>query len=416
MIVTLNTRSLRSLDDVRAFLGGAAPVGFLAPAGGERRRWLADTLAQFRYTSLARRDRGAVLALVRKVTGFSRAQVTRLVAQWLATRCLEDRRGPPPQAFCRRYTDGDVARLVEVDQLHGQLSGPATRKLFERAFHVYGDTAFERLANISVAHLYNLRATVGYRRQRGRYEPTKPTSIPIGERRRPQPDGAPGFLRVDSVHQGDFDGVKGIYIINLVDAVTQFEMVYAVERINENFLIPVLEHALAAFPFHIRSFHTDNGSEYVNQKVAHLLKRLHIEFTKCRPRRSNDNALVESKNASVVRKHLGYAHIPGRHASAVNAFTRDILSPYLNFHRPCFFPEISIDIKGRQRRRYRYESMDTPFHKLRSLPNAQTFLRPDISLQQLDQIAMAMTDNQAAQLLTSERQKLFAMIQKHRAA
>jgi transposase InsO family protein len=416
MIVTLNTGFLLSLDDVRAFLDGAVPVGFVAPAGDDRRRWVADTLVQFHYFALPRRDKGVVLALMRKVAGFSRAQLTRLVTQWLTTRRLDDRRGPPLQPFRRRYTDADVARLVEVDQLHGQLSGPATKKIAERAFRVFGDAAFENLAGISVAHLYNLRASAGYRRQRGRFEPTKSTSIPIGERRRPQPDGEPGYLRVDSVHQGDFDGIKGIYIINLVDAVTQFEAVYAVERISETFLVPVLEHAISAFPFHIRGFHTDNGSEYINYRVADLLKKLHIEFTKCRPRRSNDNALVESKNASVVRKHLGYSHIPSRHATAVSAFTRDILSPYLNFHRPCFFPEITVDAKGRQRRRYRYESMDTPYQKLKSLPNAGTFLRPDTSFQQLDQTALAMTDNQAARRLNSERQKLFSMIHKQKAA
>lgn len=416
MIVTLNTHLLLSLDDVRAFLDGSVPVGFSAPAGDDRRHWLVGTLRQFHYVALGRTEKGVVLAFVRKVTGFSRAQLTRLIAQWLATRRLDDRRGPPVQPFHRRFTATDVTRLVEIDQLHGQLSGPATKKLAERAFRVFGDAAFENLAGISVAHLYNLRSSAGYRRQRGRIEPTRPTSIAIGERRRPQPNGTPGYLRVDSVHQGDFDGVKGIYIINLVDAVTQFEAVYAIERISETFLVPVLEHALQTFPFVILGFHSDNGSEYINHRVAELLRKLQIEFTKCRPRRSNDNALVESKNASVVRKHLGYSHIPSRFADAVNRFTRDVLTPYLNFHRPCFFPEIILDDKGRQRRLYRYDSMDTPYQKLKSLPEADTFLMPGISFANLDQIALDMTDNQAAQRLNSERKKLFAMINKKQAA
>jgi len=75
--------------------------------------------------------------------------------------------------------------------------------------------------------------------------------------------------------------------------------------------------------------------------------------TKPRARQSNDNALVESKNGSVVR--LGYAPIPERFATQVNAFTQRVLSPYLNFHRPCFFPTEAIDAKGRIRKRYRYE-------------------------------------------------------------
>ncbi len=142
--------------------------------------------------------------------------------------------GPPAQPFARRYTEADVRALVTLDRLHGKLSGPATRKLAERAFHVFDDSAYERLATISVGQLYNLRASAGYRRQRGHYEPTR-SRIAIGERRRPQPNGQPGYLRADFVHRGDLDSVKGLYVINLVDAVTPFEVVVAVERIGEDF-------------------------------------------------------------------------------------------------------------------------------------------------------------------------------------
>jgi len=172
----------------------------------------------------------------------------------------------------------------------------------------------------------------------------------------------------------------------------------------------VLETALQTFPFAIRGFHSDNGSEYVNHRVARLLDKLNIEFTKCRARRSNDNALVESKNASVVRKHLGYCHIPGRFADRVNAFTTSVLTPYLNFHRPCFFPEVILDDRGRQRRRYRYEAMNTPYEKLKSLPRAEQNLKPGITFDQLDAIAHAMTDSQAAERLNHERKALFTKI------
>ena len=134
---------------------------------------------------------------------------------------------------------------------------------------------------------------------------TRAVQVRIGERRRPRPEGRPGFLRVDSVHQGDLDGVKGLYHINLVDEVTQFQFVGSVERISEHFLLPVLAALFEAFPFVILGFHSDNGSEYINARVAALLAKLHAEFTKSRSRRTNDNALAESKNGSVVRKHLG---------------------------------------------------------------------------------------------------------------
>ncbi|MDA3915321.1 hypothetical protein [Oleiagrimonas sp.] len=256
--MTLHTQSLTSLDEVRAFLDGNATVTFTAPEAEERYRWLEATLRQFRYEALKRADKGLLQTYLRKVTGYSRAQLTRLIGQWRHARRITDRRGPPVQPFARRYTAADINALVTLDRLHQQLSEPATKKLAERAATMFGDPAYARLAKISVAHLYNLRASAGYQRQRGHHEPTRPRNVPIGERRRPQPDGQPGYLRVDSVHQGDWDGIKGLYVINLVDAVTQFEVVVAVERISEHFLIPALQQALEAFPFVVRGFHSDN--------------------------------------------------------------------------------------------------------------------------------------------------------------
>ena len=245
----------------------------------------------------------------------------------------------------------------------------------------------------------------------GSVEKTHPVKIAIGERRKPQPSGRPGFLRVDSVHQGDLDGLKGLYHINLVDEITQFPFVGSLERISEYFLLPLLEALLEAFPFTLLGFHADNGSEYINHHVAKLLKKLCIqEFTKSRSRQSNDNALVESKNGSVVRKHLGYTPIPGRFATQVNAFTQSVLSPYLNFHRPCFFPTEAVDAKGRIRKRYRYEDMMTPYDKLKSLPNATQHLKPGVTFRQLDAIAFAISDNEAAQSLNEARVRLFRSI------
>lgn len=407
MIVTLDTHRLTCIADMQAFLDGSDTVHFQAPDAAARRRWLAELLSRFHYLSLSRADKGTFRRFACKLGGYSRAQLTRLIAQWQASGELVDRRGPPLKPFAKRYTDTDVAALVELDRLHQQLSGPATRKLAERAFRVFGDRRYERLATISIGHLYNLRASAGYRRQRGHFQHTHPTRVPIGERRRPDPQGQPGYLRVDSVHQGDFEGIKGVYLINLVDAVTQYEVVGAVPRISENHLLPLLEQAMTTFPFTLRGFHSDNGSEYINYRVAAMLKKLHVEFTKSRPRHSNDNGLAESKNASVVRKHLGYVHIPAHHASRVDTFTQQHLTPYINFHRPCFFPTTVTDAKGKQRKRYPYDDMMTPYEKLKSLDNASGYLKPGVTFDALDKAAHALTDSQCADQLNRARKKLF---------
>ncbi len=141
-----------------------------------------------------------------------------------------------------------------------------------------------------------------------------------------------------------------------------------------------------------------------------MLEKLLVEFTKSRPRHSNDNALAESKNGAVVRKHLGYAHIPQHCASLVNAFCADFLNPYVNFHRPCFFPETITDAKGKERKCYRYEEMKTPYEKLKSLDKASQYLKPGITFKQLDVQAAKMSDNDAALALNNARKKLFQAI------
>ncbi|HLQ85352.1 MAG TPA: hypothetical protein VK110_04295 [Salinisphaeraceae bacterium] len=100
----------------------------------------------------------------------------------------------------------------------------------------------------------------------------------------------------------------------------------------------LLEDLINAFSFKIQGQHADNGSEYINYQVAEMLNKLRVtEFTKSRAQQSTGNALVESKNAAVVRKHLGYGHIPAHCARALNDFNQNVLSLYLNFHRPCLF-------------------------------------------------------------------------------
>jgi len=212
------------------------------------------------------------------------------------------------------------------------------------------------------------------------------------------------------VHQGDQDKLKGVYHTNAVDEVTQFEMVCSVERISERYLVPALILLLKDYPFTLLGFHSDNGSEYVNYTVAKLLDKLRVEFTKSRSRQSNDNALAESKNASVIRKQFGYEHIAQRWAPLLNDFHRQHLNPYLNYHRPCFFPETRTDAKGKERKIYPYENLMTPYEKLKSLPQAEQYLKPGVSFATLDQVAGKISDNQAADQLQKARQKLFKTI------
>ena len=411
MVIDMNDVKLVTLEQLRGFLAGTSDVGLLPTTDAATRYgFIKSVLKRFKYPLQGKGPRGLIRRYLLRVTGYSRPQLTRLIAQYLKSGRLVQRYTATTTSYSRKFTPADIVLLAELDSLHGTLSGPATRVLLHRAWHRFGQTAYARLATISVSHLYNLRAKPLYQQQRVHYTKTQTRPSRIGIRRAPAPAGRPGFIRIDTVHQGDHDGIKGLYHINAVDIITQWQLVATCERISEAYLLPVIGELLAGFPFVVEGFHSDGGGEYVNHDVATLLDKLRIEFTRSRPRHSNDNALVESKNGSVIRKQFGYAHINQRFASDMNGFCRTFLNPYVNFHRPCYFATDQVDAKGKIRKRYPHALIMTPFDKLKTLPPTLINLRPGITWQSLERQANQMTDNQAAKALTDARSKLFQSI------
>jgi transposase InsO family protein len=396
-----------SLEQIRAFLAGSGDVRFRGRNRADVYGWIERTLVRLEYAGLRRNGKGLVRRYVARMTGLSRAQITRLIAGYVKTGHVK----PAPyqrRRFPSRYTRADVDLLAYVDRSHGNLSGPATRRILQREYSEYGQAVFGRLSRISAAQIYRFRNTEAYRQKNGSYQPTRPVAIPIGERRKPRPEGRPGYLRIDTVHQGDRDGHKGLYHINAVDEVTQWQIVSATPQISEYWLIPVLQQILAQFPFTIRGFHSDNGSEFINYTVARLLEKLLIEQTKSRARRSGDNLLVESKNGAVIRRHIGFGHIAAQHAEAGGRFHGQYLNPYLNFHRPCAIPEIVEQSHGRRRRVYRRWA--TPFEILRQTPGGESCLRPGVTMPELERFAALQSDTEAALAMQRAKRELLARV------
>jgi hypothetical protein len=410
MKAIMNIENLTTIEELERFIQGNQTVAFTVLGDkNQRYQFIQKTLIKFRYITLKKPDKGIVNQYLKKVTGYSRQQLTRLIKQYKVVGRI-NWQPCRTNGFSTIYSAKDIKLLAEMDARHDDICGHATKKLLERAYNMFEQSQYQTLATLSVSHLYNLRHSQGYQKQRRHFTKTQSRQVPIGERRKPQPNGEPGYIRIDTVHQGDLDKQKGVYHINAVDEVTQFEVVCSVERISERYLIPVLTQMMAAFPFIIKGFHSDNGSEYINKHVCKLLTKLEIELTKSRSRHSNDNALAESKNASIVRKQFGYTHIPQKWAPLINTFNLKYLYPYINYHRPCFFPEVTTDDKGKQRKSYPYKSMMTPYEKLKSLPHAKTYLKADFHFEILDEQAMEMTDNACAKLLQKERNELFNQI------
>jgi hypothetical protein len=407
MTIGMNDDHVVSIAQLREFVKLSNSATFSSKDKKEAYEWIGRTLSKFRYTRLCKKEKGVVKKYLIMMTGYGETQIDRLIHRkktW--GRVVPKKRTQP--TFKRIYTGEDVAALAEVDNAEGRRTGGAVKKTLSDMFHVYDDQTYERLSRISISHIYNLRGTRQYETKSLTYTKTSPTSVDIGIRKKPQPHGQPGFLRVDSVHQGDRDREKGVYHINLVDEVTQDEIVCTVEGISELFLSPVLEEALATFPFVILGFHSDNGSEYINKRVAELLSKLFVAQTKSRSRRTNDNALVEGKNAAVVRKHFGFAHIPKKHAKLMNKFNRDYLNPYLFLHRQCAFADEIVDAKGKIKKVY--TTYLTPCEKLLSIPNVENYLKPGVTKESLRAQALEKTHLVAAQEMQAAKQTLFAQI------
>lgn len=289
----------------------------------ETYEWIGRTLGRFHYYSESKKNRGIIKKYIILMTGYSEGQTDKLIAMKKKYGRVFVRERTQ-HTFPKKYAASDVALLADTTSLLNHPNGKAVKQMMKDMYHLYGDHRFELLQQISVSHFYNLRRTNIFQSRMLNYTKTRPVKVNIGIRKKPFPFGKPGYLRVDSVHQGDLDKEKGVYHINLVDEVTQWEIVGCVEGISEYFLAPLLEDLLTLFPFKILGFHSDNGSEYINRVVAKLLNKLSVEQTKSRARKTNDNALVESKNGAIVRKHMGYHHIPKNMRGRSMSFTVSI--------------------------------------------------------------------------------------------
>jgi hypothetical protein len=400
----MDDTNLTSIEQISSFLASAKNCTFSFENKVEKKKWIQNVLLKLHYRRLLKKDKGCVRRYIKKITGYSKTQSDRLIQKHFKGTLLQPSYHTC-HSFKKTYIDSDILLLAQTDKVHKRPCGQSLKEIFRREYHIFHHADYKRLSHISVSHIYNLRKTFIYKNNTTFFDVTRPSSSNIGQRKKPYPDGKPGYIRIDSVHQGDLDGEKGVYHINTVDEVAQWEIVICVPAITWEYMKPAFESIIRQYPFMILAFHADNGSEYINHQVADMLNQLNVQLTKSRARRSNDNALVESKNGSVIRKHMGYAHIPKINYYRINQFHEECFNIYLNFHRPCLFATITVDAKGKQKKKYK-ECM-TPYEKFKSLDNPEQYLKEGITIEYLDSIAYAVSDNEFAEVMMKEKQELF---------
>jgi len=407
MNITMTDSRLSNSNQLETFLGGTKEIVFSSlNSKKEKYNWIREILVRFNFRSLKKKERGVVRKYLKKISGYSDAQLTRLIKQYFKGKLIW--RTYNRNIFPTKYTPHDIVLLNLTDNVHSCLNGWSTKKILIREYKEFKKQDYENIKDISVAHIYNLRRTSQYKSHALTFTKTQAVQRNIGERRKPAPNGQPGYLRVDTVHQGDLNGKKGVYHINSIDEVTQWQIVTSVEQISESYLEPILLIILNQYPFRIFEFHADNGSEYINKIVAKLLNKLLIKLTKSRSRHCNDNAQVECKNGAVVRKHMGYFYISQKSAPEINDFYMKYFNPYLNFHRPSRFASLKTDKRGKQKKTYNL--YQTPYEAFKGITGAGNFLKSGISSQKLDTISKEYSDNEFAAIMEKEKQKLFRKI------
>ena len=283
MNIIMKNVQIHTVPSMQKFIVGNESINCVLGSREERYTCIRDALIQTKYTTLKRSEKSIVKSYLAKVTGYEARQLKRLIRKW-KQKGLNYMKRKVAGASVRIYTAEGVGLLIKTDILHKTQNGLTTKSILKREVSMFGHTEYHTIANISVSHIYNIRKNnQQYRSSEAiKYSKTNPVKTNIGERRKPLPYGKPGFIRVDSVHQGDLDKEKGVYHINLVDEVTQWELVGCVPQITDEYMEPLLRTLLEAFPFFIINFHSDNGGEYVNHTVAAILERLRIKQTKSR--------------------------------------------------------------------------------------------------------------------------------------
>ena len=400
MQITMDDSRITSIAQLKDFLNGSQRVVVSLENASieEKYHFIEKTIKQFSYRNLSKKEKKIVVLYLRKVTGYRKAQLYKLIQRaekGILKRALYTRK----HAY-RIYTTSDIKLLEKTDEVHLRLSEDATREILRREHEVFHNQNYQTISRISHSHISNLRHSPNYRSFWINH--TKARQIPIGITRPPENFGRPGSIRIDSVSQ------KDVYHINSIDEITQWEVVFCVPQLSESCMLPALWEIFEQYPFDIFNFHSDRGKETINYLVSDLLQRLLIKQTKSRSYHSGDNALVETKNGSVIRKNMGWEHINQKFCDPINDYYRNFFNLYLNFHRPCAFPTIITDEKGKRRKEYNQYMV--PYEKLKSLPLAGKYLKPGITFENLDTIAYSHSDNEFATIMREEERKLFQKI------
>jgi hypothetical protein len=322
-----------------------------------------------RYSQADRTERGRILDEFTAFTGFHRKHAMRLLRGGQPNR----RSGPRPGR--RVYDDATREALIVIWETSDRICGKRLRPLVPVLVEAMERHGHLRLApEVRISLLAMSAATIDrslrdVRRHAGRSSRRKtPPSAAI---RRSVPvrtfDGwdnpPPGFVEADLVaHSGPV--AKGSFVQTLVltDIATGWTECAPLLVREQRLLTEVLSEMRKLLPFALLGLDTDNDSVFMNETVRDYCLTAGVEFTRCRPYRKNDQAWVEQKNGSVVRRAVGYRRFEGLEAAAVLARLYGAMRLFVNFFQPSF--KLAAKARDGAKVTKRYHPPATPCERL----------------------------------------------------
>lgn len=353
---------------------------------------------QVRYLTASKRGRGRLLDEVVEVTGSHRRHAVRLLrhgrfpdaalaaVQGVAPAGAGGRRpqrsggsGRPP-GRPRVYSSVVVGALRTAAEASNWLCGTRLAPFVEELVPALEAEGELRLTPADRAQLLAMSArTIDRRLRRFRLQrdprnwhglgTTKPGSllkdqVPV-QTHTPWEDQRPGFVEIDLVaHCGTT--TEGFYLNTLVgtDVATGWTECVGVWGKSQRAVCAALEALRRRLPVRLLGLDSDNGSEFLNNHLVRFCTQERLTFTRSRPYWKNDQAQVEQKNWSVVRKLVGYGRYASEAALAQLTRTYDLLRIWPNFWQPSLKRVAKERDEATGKTRKTYDTARTPYRRL----------------------------------------------------
>lgn len=331
------------------------------------RRELIEAVGE-RYRKGTGENRRTILDEFVEVTGYHRKHAIRLFRR-------VRKEGKQPRGAAKRiYDEATQQALIVLWEAADRICGKRLRPLIpilieamERHGHLKLDADVHRsLLEVSAATIDRLLSKIresakGVRRKRGIATALR-RSIPI-RTFADWKDPAPGYMEADLVaHSGGSMAGSIVHSFALTDVATGWTECIALLARDQTMIVDALSRLRDRLPFPLSGFDTDNDAVFINETVLDYCRQNQIEFTRSRAYRKNDQAWIEQKNGSVVRKLVGYGRLEGMTATAALADLYEASRFYVNFFQPSF--KLKSKTRNGARVTKHYHAPATPYQRL----------------------------------------------------